>query len=299
MAYEKVLFPFILISKKRYFALKYEDDPTKYKQISMGLILKRRDNAPILKHCYIGVLDSLVKDKNIPNAVEFVQNECKKMVDGMFDMNMFVISKTLSSYYVDPESIAHKVLADRMSERDPGNKPQSNERIPYIFIKIKEETGIDYLQGDRIEHVEYVRKNKLQIDFEKYILNQIMKPVSQLFELIVEKLPNFPHGRGYYQEMYNIFYNKYCETYKDEPEKIELKTEKKVKELKAKMVQKLVFQPLIDYAIMKVSNNKTIDEWFKPSNNDTNETIIKSKTPEIHDIRIKKSKQLTLDAFFS
>jgi DNA polymerase delta subunit 1 len=56
MAYEKVLFPFILISKKRYFALKYEDDPTKYKQISMGLILKRRDNAPILKHCYIGVL---------------------------------------------------------------------------------------------------------------------------------------------------------------------------------------------------------------------------------------------------
>jgi DNA polymerase delta subunit 1 len=78
LAYEKVLFPFILISKKRYFALKYEDDPTKFKQLSMGLILKRRDNAPILKHCYIGVLDSLVKEKNIPKAIEYIQNECRK-----------------------------------------------------------------------------------------------------------------------------------------------------------------------------------------------------------------------------
>jgi DNA polymerase elongation subunit (family B) len=292
MAYEKVLFPFILISKKRYFALKYEDDPTKYKQISMGLILKRRDNAPILKHCYLGVLDSLVKEKNIPNAIEYVQNECRKMVDGQFNMNMFVISKTLSAYYADPESIAHKVLADRMGERDPGNKPQSNERIPYVFIKIKEESGVDYLQGDRIEHVEYVRKNKLKVDYEKYILNQIMKPISQLFELVVERLPNFPYGRGYYEEMYNIWYNKYnCD---------EIKAEKKIKQLKSLMVQKLVFEPIIQYARIKASNAKTIDQWFKyePEEQEQKQ-IIKVKKQENHEIRIKKTKQLSLDSFFT
>ena len=313
MSYEKVLYPFILISKKRYFALKYEDDPTKYKQLSMGLILKRRDNAPILKHCYIGVLNSLVKDKNIPKAIEYIQDECRKMVDGNFDMNMFIISKSLSEYYADPESIAHKVLADRMGERDPGNKPQSNDRIPYVFIKIKEEPGIDYLQGDRIEHVEYVRKNELQVDYEKYILNQIMKPVSQLFELVVEKLPNFPYGRGYYEEMYNIWYNKYCDTYKNEPYKIEIKTEKKINDLKARMVQKLIFEPLILYAQLKASKTHTIDEWFKvitPCNNtntngNTNTTlynncemVIKNKKQEKHEIKIKKTKQLSLDAFF-
>ncbi len=302
MSYEKVLFPFILISKKRYFALKYEKDPTKYTQISMGLILKRRDNAPILKHCYLGVLDSLVKDKNIPKAIEYVQDECRKMIEGNFDMNMFVISKTLSAYYADPESIAHKVLADRMGERDPGNKPQSNERIPYVFIKIKEEPGVEYLQGDRIEHVEYVRRNKLKVDYEKYILNQIMKPVSQLFELVVEKMPKFPYGRGYYEEMYNIWYNKYSEKYKDEPHQIEPKTEKKVKELKAKMVQKLVFQPLIDYAQIKASSARTIDEWFKPDDRkagDNEIEPIKVKKQENHEIRIKKSKQLSLDSFFA
>jgi DNA polymerase elongation subunit (family B) len=303
MAYEKVLYPFILISKKRYFALKYEDDPTKYKQLSMGLVLKRRDNAPILKHCYIGVLDSLVKEKSIPKAIDYIQTECKKMIDGKFDMNMFVISKTLSSYYKDPESIAHAILAQRMAERDPGNKPQSNERIPYVLIKIKEEPGVDYLQGDRIEHINYVRQHKLRPDYEKYILNQIMKPTSQLFELVIEKLPNFPYGKGYYEEMYNIWYNKY--------DGDELKAEKKVKQLKAQMVQKLLFDPLIQYARLKSSNSKKIDEWFKPieeDNNIPNQTEIvkieKKETKETkektkHEVKIKKSKQLSLDKFFN
>ena len=91
------------------------------------------------------------------------------MIDDYFDLNMFVISKTLREYYKDPESIAHKVLANRMGERDPGNKPASNERIPYVYIKIKELPGVDYLQGDRIEHINYVREQKLQVDYE-YIL---------------------------------------------------------------------------------------------------------------------------------
>ena len=242
----------------------------------------------------IGVLDSLVKDKNIPKAIEYIQNECKKMVDGAFDMNMFVISKTLSAYYADPEAIAHKVLVDRMGERDPGNKPQSNERIPYVFIKIKEEPGVDYLQGDRIEHVEYVRKNNLKVDYEKYILNQIMKPVSQLFELVVERLPNFPYGKNYYKEMFNIWYNKYNGD--------EVKTEKKIKQLKAKMVQKLIFQPLIEYAQIKANNSRTIDEWFKPQEpilEEENQTqVIKMKKQENHEIRVKKTKQLSLDKFF-
>ena len=242
-----------------------------------------------------------MKDKNIPKAIEYVQNECRKMVDGYFDMNMFVISKTLGSYYADPESIAHKVLAERMGERDPGNNPQSNERIPYVFIKIKEEPGVDYLQGDRIEHVEYVRKNNLKVDYEKYILNQIMKPISQLFELVVERLPNFPYGKGYYEEMYNIWYNKYSDKYKDEPHNIEPKTEKKIKQLKSQMVHKLIFQPLIEFAQIKASNARTIDEWFKPQQPEEQEPeqVIKMKKQENHEIKVKKTKQLSLDKFFS
>lgn len=290
LAYEKVLFPFILISKKRYLALKYEDSPDSCKQISMGLVLKRRDNAPILKHCYLGVIDNIVKNKNVPNAIKFVQDEIKKMIDEKFDMNMFVISKTLSSFYKDEEAIAHKVLATRMVDRGD-NAPSSNERIPYIFIKIKEEPGINYLQGDRIEHVDYVRKHNLQIDYEKYIESQLVKPISQIFELIVEKLPMFPHKIGYYEEMFNIWYNKYDGDIE--------KTEKKIKQLKGIMVKKLIFQPLIDYANSKVNKVKTIDNWFKTEELESVEVKeeVKVEKPK-HEIKVKKTKQLSLDSFF-
>jgi len=294
LAYEKVLFPFILISKKRYLALKYEDNPDTCKQISTGLVLKRRDNAPILKHCYLGVIDCIVKEKNVPKAIAFIQDEIKKMIDGKFDLGMFVISKTLSSYYKDPESIPHKVLSERMFDRDPGTAPASNERVPYVFIKIKEEPGIDYLNGDRIEHIDYVRKHKLIIDYEKYIVNQIMKPVSQIFELIVEKLPNFPHGIGYYEELENILYNKF--------EGNQIKIDKKIMQLKALMVKRLIFDNLIDYANSKINKVKTIDNWFKPEEiddkgNEQDEIKAKVEKPK-HEIKVKKTKQLSLDSFF-
>ena len=163
LAYEKVLFPFILISKKRYLALKYEDSPDTCKQISMGLVLKRRDNAPILKHCYIGVIDNIVKYKNVPNAIKFVQDEIKKLINGEFDMNMFVISKTLSSFYKDEEAIAHKVLADRIGRRDPGSKPSVGDRIPFVYTVNSNKKA---LQGERIETPEYVIDN-----YKKYSKN--------------------------------------------------------------------------------------------------------------------------------
>ena len=40
---------------------------------------------------------------------------------------MFIITKSLSGYYKNPEGIAHKALADRMAERNPGNKPKPND----------------------------------------------------------------------------------------------------------------------------------------------------------------------------
>ena len=45
------------------------------------------------------------------------------------------ISKSIRADYANPNQIAHKVLADRMAERDPGNKPMVNDRIPFVYIE--------------------------------------------------------------------------------------------------------------------------------------------------------------------
>ena len=116
-------------------------------------------------------------------------------------MSYFIITKSLRGYYKNPQQIAHKVLADRMAERDPGNKPKSNDRIPYAYIQLSDDKLYDYdnpyksgtrkgqprlknvMQGDRIENEEYIRKHKLKLDYEFYITNQIMNPVKQVLDL--------------------------------------------------------------------------------------------------------------------
>ena len=256
LEYEKVFKPLILASKKRYIGIKYEEDPKKGKKTSMGVVTKRRDNAPILKHTFNGVVDILTQEGDIGKAVRFVQEVCREMIDGKFDLNMFVISKTLREYYKDPESIAHKVLAMRMADRDPGNKPASNERIPYVYIKIDEKPGVEYLQGDRIEHINYVREQKCRVDFETYITNQIMKPVSQILELDIENIPGYPHihNPAYFLNQENHYYNKFDGDLK--------KTAKKVSALRQELVQKMVFQPLIDYCRQKQSGMRTLESWL-------------------------------------
>ena len=39
----------------------------------MGIVLKRRDNAPIVKDVYGGIIDILMKDKDIEKAIKFLK----------------------------------------------------------------------------------------------------------------------------------------------------------------------------------------------------------------------------------
>ena len=74
--------PFCLLSKKRYVGIKYETDPNKGKRNEMGIVLKRRDNAPIVKDVYGGVIDILMKECNVQNAIEYVYKCLQDLVDG-------------------------------------------------------------------------------------------------------------------------------------------------------------------------------------------------------------------------
>ena len=39
------------------------------------------------------------------------------------------------------------------------------------------------LQGDRIEHPDYIKEKKLKLDYKFYISNQIMNPVKQVLDI--------------------------------------------------------------------------------------------------------------------
>jgi len=268
--YEKTFWPFCIFSKKRYFGNKYEHSTQKYKQTSMGIVLKRRDNAQIVKTIYGGVIDIILNKRNVEDSKKYFHDSIKDLIEGNVDLSQLVISKTVKNDYANPTQIAHKVLADRMGVRDPGNKPQSNDRIPYCYIdtcnlkckvcnikvspdkckcincmniycaghlfnhkascericrfcrdtnelikcnicnglfcgkcddkhkyridkygvrvmKCKKALTNKLLQGDTIEHPSYIEEKKYKIDYKYYLEHQIINPVYQIFELVMDK----------------------------------------------------------------------------------------------------------------
>lgn len=151
----------MLFSKKRYIGNKYEFDPDHCYQNNMGVVLKRRDNAPIVKEIYQAVVDTILIDRDISKSVSVAKNILKDLVQNRIPFRKLIITKSLRSHYANPESIAHKVLADRIAERDPGNAPKSNDRIAFVYF---ENNGKSSKQGDRIETPEFMIEHNLKPD---------------------------------------------------------------------------------------------------------------------------------------
>lgn len=259
---EKVFHPFILISKKRYCALKYERDPHKGKFNSMGIALKRRDNAPIVKKVFGGVIDIIMHKQDVGESINFLQKSIQELIDGKYPLEDLIISKSLRADYKDPTRIAHKALAERMGERDPGNKPQVNDRIPYVYVDITEKEKksggkgkVKVLQGDRIEHPDYIRKKSLKPDYEFYITNQIMKPVSQIYALVLERMPGYKKGVEYF---------------KNEEKRLIVEKNGDMKKVKDRLgdmreaeVQNIIFKPFLVKLDNQRNGNREITDWFK------------------------------------
>jgi DNA polymerase delta subunit 1 len=198
LEYEKTMFPFIIFSKKRYVGLLYEDDATKKPKLkSMGIVLKRRDNANIVKKIYGGIIDILLYKYDLQMSVDFLQAELRKLVKGEYPIEDLIITKTISGHYKDRSKIAHAVLADRMGERGD-EKPQINDRVPYVYIDVKDKNV--KLQSDRIEHPDYIKAHNITPDYQFYITNQLQKPICQIFALCVEKLPNYAYPPSYWDQ---------------------------------------------------------------------------------------------------
>lgn len=255
LEYEKTFDPFILLSKKRYVGNLYEVDPDKFKRKSMGIVLKRRDNAPIVKIVYGGIIDLIMGGKPIKDVVNWTRKMLREFIQGKYPLDTLIISKTLSSYYKEPDRIAHKVLADRMAERDPGNKPQVNDRIPFIYIDVTgTKAATSKLQGDKIEHPDYIIQNKLKPDYEHYITNQIMKPVSQIFGLCLEEISGFSKD---IIEFDNI-YHKQLSLGKSINDSI-----KKMQEAKSKEAGEIVFRDILRILNNRKARSREITDFFR------------------------------------
>jgi DNA polymerase delta subunit 1 len=225
IAYEKTFYPFILFCRKRYVGMKYEEDPNpaKAKRMSMGVVLKRRDNAPIVKDVFGGALDILLQERDIKKAQAFVIDITSKIMENKIPLEKFILTKALGDNYKVPDQMPHVNLAKRMTERDPGTAPKVGDRIQYVFVV---ERSNNVKQGDRIEHLDFVRAHKMKPDAKFYITNQIQNPVAQLFALCIEQLDGYIAPR----KSYSTIHKEYLQKFNGDQEDATIATLKKKEE---------------------------------------------------------------------
>jgi hypothetical protein len=153
--------------------------------------------------------------------------------------------------YSGPATIpAHRILADRITKRDPGNAPSVGERLRYVYIQTDKK-----LQADRIETPEYIVEKKLKLDSQFYITNQIQNPVAQLFALCIESLSGYCEPRPSYKSMYEGMISDGVE---DEEAMLGILKQKE-KQLDSMLFLKAEYIQ----NIIRASRTGPLDNWFK------------------------------------
>jgi hypothetical protein len=192
-----------------------------------------------------------MESRKITLAQTFVQDMLVQVMQNKIPLDKYVVTKQLRDDYKDPTRIAHRVLADRMTTRDPGNAPNVGDRLKFVYIQTVDKK----LQGDKIEHIDYVKEKKLAIDTVHYVTNQIQNPVAQLFALCIDEMDGYKEPRPSYEDLYDEYYEKLG----DEEE-----ATLKVLAHKEKHLEKLLFldAPYLS-KVVRASKRGPLDAYFK------------------------------------
>ncbi|XP_034213465.1 DNA polymerase delta catalytic subunit isoform X2 [Prunus dulcis] len=183
LEFEKVYYPYLLISKKRYAGLLWTSPDKFDKMDTKGIETVRRDNCLLVKNLVNECLHKILIDRDIPGAVQYVKNTISDLLMNRMDLSLLVITKGLTKTGDDYEvKAAHVELAERMRKRDAATAPNVGDRVPYVIIKAAKGAKAYEKSEDPI----YVLENNIPIDPQYYLENQISKPLLRIFEPILK-----------------------------------------------------------------------------------------------------------------
>jgi DNA polymerase delta subunit 1 len=87
------------------------------------------------------------------------------------------LSKT-SAEYKNPQ--AHAYVADLIKKRSPGAEPHIGDRVPYVIVAGEKKSK----RFERAEDPLYALENDLNLDTNYYVEQQMMGPLTRIFEPI-------------------------------------------------------------------------------------------------------------------
>ncbi|KAF5355326.1 hypothetical protein D9758_006032 [Tetrapyrgos nigripes] len=180
LEFEKVYYPYLLISKKRYAGL-YWTKPEKWdKMDSKGIETVRRDNCRLVSTVIETCLHKMLINRDVEGAEEYVKQTISDLLQNRIDMSQLVITKALAKTDYEGK-LAHVELAKRMKQRDAGSAPALGDRVAYVITK-----GVKGAAAyEKSEDPLYVLEHNIPVDTRYYLDNQLSKPLMRIFEPIL------------------------------------------------------------------------------------------------------------------
>lgn len=190
--YEKTFLPFLIATKKRYYARKYEFDPTSYVNKVMGLATKKRNYCTFTKTVMQGIFDLIMEQTSLEPETLFdlIKSNLNKLINHQVDPQDLIITAALKSDYKNYP--AHWYVAQDMKKR--GETVNENDRIAYVYSMQQPTYNTLGRQKDpkvadiAMEYNYLVQTNK-KYDPEQYIKGQLEKPITEILKLAIKDKP--------------------------------------------------------------------------------------------------------------
>jgi DNA polymerase I len=181
LEFEKVFKRFLPLTKKRYFAWKFESAEEGWREgIEMkGIETVRRDWCELVSDTLRDVIDIILKKEDPMEAVSYFTDIVQRLVKNEISVQKLVVTKTMTK---PPESYEgmqpHIELVKKLRTRNSGEVPGVGDRIGYVIVK-----GMGLL-SKRAEDPSYVEEKGIQVDSKYYIENQLLPPMERIFSVL-------------------------------------------------------------------------------------------------------------------
>ena len=184
LEFEKVYFPFVLLKKKRYLALKFEptdDGPLVCKGVdAKGVETERKDTLPFLKEVYLDVRNALLYKLDEHLALEELRRNMQRLVRNEVPFESLMLSKGLRATYKDRSTQVQCCVNDKKRLRQEGSQTAVGDRVWYVMVNGPK----DAKATDLAEDPAYVKEHGLRLNLLWYFDHKIRPPLESLFKVI-------------------------------------------------------------------------------------------------------------------
>jgi DNA polymerase delta subunit 1 len=179
LEYEKTFMPFLIYSKKKYAAFKYEKSSEDASGVVYtGIEAVRRDLCPFAACVIQNMYKAILEDCDVDKAKHIAENAMTRLRSGDVPAEELYLTMGVNPRdgYKNPDENIVCRLVDKATKRDPGNIPQVGDRLKFLYIVTSGTKVVDCVE--LYDHV--VKTQKIKIDYEMYIERQLEKPLSRI-----------------------------------------------------------------------------------------------------------------------